>query len=310
MAELRGVSVRFPGGIRALDDVSLALPAGAVTGLVGESGCGKSTLCRVLTGLQAPTSGDAFSAGERVKDALRRDRLAFRRRVQMLLQDAASSLSPRMRVGALLREPARIHRLDRGVAAARLESLMRRLGLGADMLNRYPHQLSGGQARRVAVARALVLAPSLLIADEPTAGLDVSVQGELLNLLGELQRTMGLAMLIASHNLAVVRRVTSRTVVMYLGQVVEDAPTPILFGQPAHPYAAALLSTAPTLDPARRGRRIVLRGEAPSAARPPPGCRFHPRCPQVQDRCRVEMPALRAVAGGEVRCHFPLRVAA
>ena len=307
MAALHDVTVRFPGGVQALAGVDFALDPGEVAGLVGESGSGKSTLCRVLTGLQAPTTGTVEMAGEPLAAVLRRDRLAFRRRVQMLLQDAASSLSPRLRVGTLLREPARIHNLPRATADARLSALTRRLGLGPDLLTRYPHQLSGGQARRVAVARALLLEPALLIADEPTAGLDVSVQGELLNLLSELGETLGLAMLIASHNLAVVRRVTRRTVVMYLGQIVEDAPTPTLFAHPAHPYAAALLSTAPSLDPARRGARIVLGGEIPSAARPPAGCRFHTRCPQVQDRCRTEMPLLRPVPGGLVRCHFPLR---
>ena len=308
VAELRAVQVRFAGGVRALDGVDLAIGAGEVAGLVGESGSGKSTLCRVLAGLQAPTAGEVWSAGEKLADVLRRDRLAFRRRVQMLLQDAASSLSPRLRVGTLLREPGRIHRTD--ADGARLQALMERLRLPSELLSRYPHQLSGGQARRVAVARALVLEPSLLLADEPTAGLDVSVQGELLNLLGEVQRAMELTVLLASHNLAVVRRLTARTIVMYLGQVVEDAPTRLLFTRPAHPYAAVLLSTAPSLDPARRGRRVVLHGEIPSAAHPPPGCRFHTRCPQVQDRCRLEMPSLRPWAGGSVRCHFPLREAA
>ena len=306
VAELRGVEVRFPGGVRALDGVDFLLGAGEVAGLVGESGSGKSTLCRVLAGLQAVTGGEVFSFGEPLRDVLR-DRLAFRRRVQLLLQDAVSSLSPRLRVGTLLREPGRIHGIDG--SGERLQALMARLRLGPELLGRYPHQLSGGQARRVAAARALVLEPSLLLADEPTAGLDVSVQGELLNLLSEVQRPMALAMLVASHNLAVVRRVTVRTVVMYLGQVVEDAPTSLLFARPAHPYAAALLSAAPSLDPAKRGRRIVLQGEVPSAARPPPGCRFHTRCPQAQDRCRWEMPSLRPWASGMVRCHYPLREA-
>ena len=305
-AELRNAAVTFPGGVGALAGVSLALPPGAVTGLVGESGSGKTTLCRVLLGLQAPTSGTVLVGGEPLPALLARDRLAFRRRVGMLLQDAAGSLSPRMTLRRLLAEPAAIHGLPRAEAWAATETLMRRLGLPADLLDKYPHQVSGGQARRVAVARALVLRPELLVADEPTAGLDVSVQGDLLNLLLDLQAELRLTLLVCSHNLGVIRRITAGTVVMYLGQVVEHGPTTLLFGAPAHPYTAALLSTHPAVDPARRRVRTVLRGEAPSPVHPPSGCRFHTRCPQVQPRCVAEVPMLREVAGRLVRCHFPL----
>ena len=191
--------------------------------------------------------------------------------------------------------------LPRAEAWARTEALMRRLGLSADLLDKYPHQVSGGQARRVAVARALVLRPALLVADEPTAGLDVSVQGELLNLLLDLQAELRLTLLVCSHNLPVIRRITAGTVVMYLGEVVEHGPTAALFAVPAHPYTAALLSTRPGAP-----GRITLRGEAPSPVHPPSGCRFHTRCPQAQPRCRGERPELRDVAGREVRCHYPL----
>jgi len=304
MIEMRDVAQVFPGGVRALDGISLALPARTVTGLVGESGSGKTTLCRVLMGLLRPSAGAVLIDGEDVAALLARDRLAFRRRAQMLLQDAVASLSPRMSVHRLLMEPVAIHRVPDGWV--RMQELMRRLGLAPDILEKFPHQISGGQARRVAMARALVLSPALVVADEPTAGLDVSVQGDLLNLLLELQRGMGLTYLISSHNLNVVRRITDRTVVMYLGQIVEQGATGTLFASPAHPYTAALLSTNPSLDPARRRSRIVLQGEIPSVRSPPAGCRFHTRCWQAQPRCVADPPVLRMVAGRTVRCHFPL----
>ena len=301
-AEVRDVRVVFPGSVGALAGVSLALQPGAVTGLVGESGSGKTTLCRVLLGLQPPTAGAVLLDGEPLPALLARDRLAVRRRAAMLLQDAAGSLSPRLTLRRLLAEPAAIHRLPRAEAWARTEGLMRRLGLAPDLLDKYPHQVSGGQARRVAVVRALVLQPALLVADEPTAGLDVSVQGDLLNLLLDLQAELGLTLLVCSHNLPVIRRITAVTVVMYLGEVVEHGPTASLFAAPAHPYTAALLSTRP----AAGQPRAALRGEPPSPVRPPSGCRFHTRCPGAQPRCASDHPALREVAGRQVRCHYPL----
>ncbi len=310
LLQLDQVSVVFAGGVRALDDVTLAIGPGEIVGLVGESGSGKSTLCRVLVGLTSPASGRVAFAGRPVHEHLRDGPLAFRRRIQMLLQDAVASLSPRMTIGRTLEEPIAIHDLPREEARARLAEILRRLGLAPDVLSKFPHQISGGQARRVGVARALLLRPEVIVADEPTAGLDVSVQGELLNLLLDLQRDFGLTYLLVSHNLNVIRRVTGRSVVMYLGQLVEDAPTAALFAQPAHPYAAALLSTNPAIDPARRQRNIVLQGEMPSVVNPPSGCRFHTRCPVVQPRCRTEPPALVALDAGlgesrRVRCHFP-----
>jgi oligopeptide transport system ATP-binding protein len=301
-----GVSVVFGGRVRALDDVSLTLAKGTITGLVGESGSGKTTLCRVLVGLADTSAGEVTVDGRSVADQLSADPSAYRRRVQMLLQDAVASLSPRMTIGRSLEEPAVIHGLPRAAAQERLTAMLRRLGLPRDILGKYPHQISGGQARRVGVARALMVGPELLIADEPTAGLDVSVQGELLNLLLELQREFGLTYLIISHNLNVVRRVTDRTAVMYLGQIVEEAATRELFARPAHPYTAALVSTNPSVDPARRTRRIVLKGEIPSVVDPPSGCRFHTRCPVAQARCSSEAPEPREIAAGRaVRCHFP-----
>lgn len=306
LVAMRGVGVVFGGQVRALEDVSLDIHAGEIVGLVGESGSGKTTLCRVLVGLTTASSGSVELAGESVSQLLARDPLAFRRRVQMLLQDAVASLSPRMTLGRALREPIAIHQLPLAEALQRLDEILRRLGLPPDVLGKFPHQISGGQARRVGVARALLMQPELIVADEPTAGLDVSVQGELLNLLLDLQKAFGLTYLLVSHNLNVIRRVSHRTVVMYLGQIVEEAPTQQLFDRPAHPYAAALLSTNPAIDPQRRRRRIVLQGEIPSVVNPPAGCRFHTRCPVAQPRCSTEVPVLAELSPGRrVRCHFP-----
>lgn len=306
LVRMKGVSVVFGGTVRALDDVSLTMSQGEIVGLVGESGSGKTTLCRVLVGLTAPTSGSVELGGRPVYELLRKEPLAFRRRVQMLLQDAVASLSPRMTLGKTLHEPIAIHNLPRQETTLRLQAILQRLGLPADVLAKFPHQISGGQARRVGVARALVMQPEIIIADEPTAGLDVSVQGELLNLLLDLQQEFRLTYLLVSHNLNVIRRVTGRTAVMYLGQIVEEAPTRELFGRPAHPYSAALLSTNPAIDPQRRSRRIVLKGEIPSVVNPPSGCRFHTRCPVAQPRCTNEAPLLTDLSPGRrVRCHFP-----
>ena len=306
LVELKGVSVVFGGTVRALDDVSLAMAQGDILGLVGESGSGKTTLCRVLVGLTPVSSGSVRVGEDLVGMQLASRPLAFRRRIQMLLQDAVASLSPRMSIGKTLREPITIHDLPRAEAEQRLQAILKRLGLSADVLAKYPHQISGGQARRVGVARALVMQPQIIVADEPTAGLDVSVQGELLNLLLDLQQEFGLTYLLVSHNLNVIRRVTGRTAVMYLGQIVEEAPTRALFEKPAHPYSAALLSTNPAIDPERRGRRIVLKGEIPSVVNPPSGCRFHTRCPVAQPRCSSDAPALTELSPGrKLRCHFP-----
>ncbi len=294
MIALENVSAGY-GALQALSGVSLNLPARGVTGLVGESGSGKSTLLRVIAGLLRPSAGRLLFEGA----DLRPD-LAFRRRVQMLLQDAPGSLSPRLTVRRLLAEPGAIHGLPPPPGG-----LVARLGL-VPLLDRYPHQLSGGQARRVAVARVFHLAPALLLADEPTAGLDLSVQGEVLNLLME-QHAAGLTLLLSSHNLNVVRRISSQTVVMYLGEIVEVASTKALFASPAHPYTAALLSANPAITPARRRTRITLTGDIPSALHPPSACRFHTRCFQAQPVCRADAPPLRPLTPDrQVRCHFPL----
>jgi len=306
LIDLRGVHVVFGGMVHALADVSLQVAEGEIVGLVGESGSGKTTLCRVLVGLTSASSGTVELGGQAVDRLLAREPLVFRRRIQMLLQDAVASLSPRMTIGRSLREPIAIHGLPQQEALARLDTILRRLGLPPDVLAKFPHQISGGQARRVGVARALVMQPQIIVADEPTAGLDVSVQGELLNLLLDLQQEFALTYLLVSHNLNVIRRVTRRTAVMYLGQIVEEAPTRALFERPAHPYTAALVSTNPAIDPQQRRRRIVLQGEIPSVVQPPAGCRFHTRCPVAQPRCSTDEPQLEAIGPlRRVRCHFP-----
>jgi len=306
LVEFAGVSVVFDGRVRALDDVTLVIRKGEILGLVGETGSGKSTLCRVLVGLTPPSSGTVSVGSQPVHRQLAQEPLAFRRRAQMLLQDAVASLSPRMTVRRALEEPIAIHNLPRAETLERLAAILQRLGLPQDVLAKFPHQISGGQARRVGVARALVMRPEIIVADEPTAGLDVSVQGDLLNLLLDLQRDFALTYLLVSHNLNVIRRVTERTAVMYLGQIVEEAPTHELFATPAHPYTVALLSTNPAVDPRKRYKPIVLQGEIPSAVNPPSGCRFHTRCPVAQARCTSEPPALREIEAGRwVRCHFP-----
>jgi oligopeptide transport system ATP-binding protein len=310
LAEFQGVGVLFGGRVRALDDVSLAVPRSGILGLVGESGSGKTTLCRTLLGLTPASEGHVRFDGQEVAARLAADARGYRRRVQMLLQDAVASLSPRMTIGRALEEPLRIHRLPLEEGRERMAGLLRRLGLPADVTGKYPHQVSGGQARRIGVARALVMQPEMIVADEPTAGLDVSVQGELLNLLLDLQKELGLTYLVVSHNLHVVRRVTDRTAVMYLGQVVEEAPTPELFRRPAHPYAAALVSTSPSVHDAAGSRRIVLQGEIPSVLAPPSGCRFHTRCPVARPNCATDPPALAGIEPGRrVRCHYPFSLA-
>ena len=301
-----GVRVRF-GTTEVVVGVSLAVQAGEVLGLVGESGSGKTTLCRAMLGL-LPLSGGAVHLDNRPLASW--PKRALRRRAQLLLQDAASSLSPRMRLRALLAEPIRIHGLPFAATWAAMEALLHQLRLPDDILGKYPHEISGGQARRVAMARALIAGPALLVADEPTAGLDVSIQGEVLNLLLELQASRHLALLIVSHNLAVIRRTTHRTAVMYLGQIVELGGSAEVFAHPAHPYTTALLSAEPAIDPARRHPPILLRGDAPSPAAPPAGCRFHTRCPAVQPICRTVEPALAEAAPGRLaRCHFAFAAA-
>ncbi|HEV8565265.1 MAG TPA: ABC transporter ATP-binding protein [Actinomycetota bacterium] len=296
------VAGRAPRVVRAVDDVALRIDRGEVVGLVGESGSGKTTLARVIAGLSQPSAGTIALDGVDVSSPSPREFQSMRRRIQVVFQDAVGSLSPRRRIGGLLTEPYRIHDVP---ASERTEvpELLEMVGLAADVAERYPHELSGGQARRVVIARALALRPELLIADEPTAGLDVSTAATVLNLMRALSRQFGLAMLVITHDLGVVASIADRVDVMYFGQIVETGPVADVLGHPSHPYTRALRSAVALPGSVAEGGRIVLRGEMPDPADPPTGCRFRTRCPWAREGCE-EPPALRAMGPVEVRCHF------
>ncbi len=300
-AALQGRRNRF---LDAVLDVSFTIRAGTTLALVGESGSGKSSLGRAIIGLTPIHSGTVRFQGK--PPALGGAARNFRRDVAMMFQDPVSSLSPRRTVRSLITEPFIVHGLTDRDLDAEARRLLSLVGLPKDFASRYPHQLSGGQARRVGVARAVALLPKLIIADEPTAGLDVSVQGEILNLLNRLQRELGLTYLIITHNLAVVRHVSDETAIMYMGRFVEQGPTADIFARAAHPYTIGLLGAQPKPDPDRRRDYVALMGEVPSLARRPRGCEFHPRCPRAQEICRREVPPAFALSERHShRCYFP-----
>jgi len=312
LLEVRDLVKHFPVGgglfgrshslIRAVDGVSFTIHRRETLGLVGESGCGKTTTGRCILQLERPTSGAVVFEGRdltRLGDAELRP---LRRRIQVIFQDPYSSLNPRMTVGQIVAEPLAVHRIvtEPGARAARVREVLAHVGLLPQHARRYPHELSGGQRQRVGIARALALDPSLIVCDEPVSALDVSIQAQIINLLEDLQAKLGLTYLFVAHDLSVVRHISDRVAVMYLGKIVELADRQALYEDPLHPYTRALLAAVPIPDPELEARRerIVLGGEVPSPLRPPSGCVFHPRCPIAVDRCRSEVPPLREVKPG------------
>jgi peptide/nickel transport system ATP-binding protein/oligopeptide transport system ATP-binding protein len=298
------------GAVKAVDGISFDVLQGETLGIVGETGCGKSTTARLLVRLLDPTSGSIVFEGEDIAKASGGSLKQLHRKVQIIFQDPYSSLNPRKTVGSIISDPYIIHGMytGEGERKKQVQELMDRVGLNPEHYNRYPHEFSGGQRQRIGVARAIALEPKLLIADEPVSALDVSIQAQVLNLLRSLQREMGLTLVFIAHDLSVVRHMCDRVAVMYLGKVVELAPSDELYKFPRHPYTGALMSAVPVPDPAGAKReRQLLSGDVPSPANPPSACRFHTRCPKAQEICSVDDPPLET-KGGEslVACHFPL----
>jgi len=298
--------VRPPAQVRAVDNVSLSIDQGQSVGLVGESGCGKSTLGRLLLRLIEPTSGSVTFEGTDLTSLSKEQLRRVRSGMQMVFQDPYASLDPRKRVLDIVEEGMLAHgHVDRAANRERIASLMARVGLDGRALYQYPHHFSGGQRQRIGIARALAVGARFIVADEPVSALDVSIQAQVLNLLADLRDDLQLTILLVSHDLAVVHHFTERVMVMYLGKIVEEAPSEILYAQPRHPYTRALLDCIPTIEPARRGRLRPLTGEIPTPLNPPSGCRFHPRCPLAQPVCAEVEPPLELKADGHLAaCHF------
>jgi oligopeptide/dipeptide ABC transporter ATP-binding protein len=319
LLEVRDLRKHFPvrGGllrrvvaqVKAVDGVSFTLEAGRTLGLVGESGCGKSTLGRAILRLQRPTGGQVLLEGRDLATLPPAELIAMRREMQIIFQDPFASLSPRRTVAQIIREPLDVHGIGTPEERARrVLELLDVVGMRAGVQDRYPHEFSGGQRQRIGIARALALNPKLIVADEPVSALDVSVRSQVLNLIAKLQRERGIAFLFISHDLSVVRHVSDQVGVMYLGKLVELAPTHELFTNPRHPYTEALLSAVPVPDPTRKSKRIVLAGDVPSPMNPPPGCPFHTRCPKALPRCSQAVPRTVDVGGPgrphSVACHL------
>jgi oligopeptide transport system ATP-binding protein len=305
---------REVASVRAVDDVSLTVHQGETIGLVGESGCGKSTLCRTILQLLEPTSGSVRFEGREIAGLSRGDMRPLRRQMQMIFQDPYASLNPRKRVGQIVGDPMRLHGLASGAQLKReVQELLKRVGLTPEHYNRFPHEFSGGQRQRIGIARALALKPKLIVADEPVSALDVSIQAQIINLLDDLQEEFGLTYIFVAHDLGVVRHVSDRIAVMYLGKVVESAPAAELYTNPVHPYTVALLSAIPIPDPRENAARepLLLEGDVPSPVDPPAACRFHTRCPWATGICSdIEPPLVDYGRNRVAACHHPQNVSA
>jgi peptide/nickel transport system ATP-binding protein/oligopeptide transport system ATP-binding protein len=304
----KGILSRISGYVHAVDGVSFSIYEGETLGLVGESGCGKSSVGRTILRLMDPSAGEIYWKGERIDQLTRSQIRPYRKEIQAVFQDPYSSLNPRMRAADIVSEPLRnFEKLSQAEGRERVRELFALVGLRPDQMLRYPHEFSGGQRQRLGIARALSVKPKLIMCDEPVSALDVSVQAQVINLLGDLQKEFGVSYLFIAHDLAVVKHISHRIAVMYLGRIVELAETAELFNRPSHPYTEALLSAVPIPDPKYQRKQIVLGGDVPSPINRPSGCHFHTRCIYAQERCKVEEPKLEETSPGHfVACHFKL----
>ena len=304
----KGLFSRIAGYVYAVDGISFTINEGETLGLVGESGCGKSTVGRTILKLIEPSRGEIIWRGERIDELSRSQMRPYRQQIQAVFQDPYSSLNPRMRSVDIVSEPLRnFESLSKAQGRERVSALFERVGLRPDQMLRFPHEFSGGQRQRLGIARALSVKPKLIMLDEPVSALDVSVQAQVINLLEDLQREFQVSYLFVAHDLAVVKHISHRVAVMYLGRIVELAPTKLLFSTPSHPYTEALLSAVPVPDPKYQRKQIVLGGDVPSPINRPNGCHFHTRCRYAQERCKVEEPILEEITPGHsVACHFKL----
>lgn len=304
------LTTHFPiaggGAVRAVDSVSFTVNAGETFGLVGESGCGKTSTGRSILQLVPVTSGQVLFQGTDLTKLSRKELRPLRKEMQIIFQDPFSSLNPRMTIGQMIEEPLMVHKIypDKAARRKRVEELLDMVGLQPEAYNRYPHEFSGGQRQRIGIARALSLAPKLIVCDEPVSALDVSIQSQIINLLDDLQNRLGLAYIFIAHSLNVVKHISDRIAVMYLGKIVEIATSDDLFANPLHPYTQALLSAIPVPAPGAQPPPIPLEGDVPSPANPPAGCRFHTRCKYCVERCRTEEPVLTGEGGHQVACHL------